>query len=160
MDIELYGNKLKVFEDGKILVLGKHKNKGLYYEKKPDKSNQGYLQLALNDNGNCKRFKVHRIIAMVYLGLDIDDKKQIIDHIDNNGKNNNMNNLRIVTQQENCFNRITTKGYSFNKKLNNWRASIKINYKTKYLGSFDTKQEAKNAYLEAKEKYHIINQYQ
>ena len=159
MDIELYGNKLKVFEDGKILVLGRLGiNKNIYYEKKLDETKEGYYQLGLKYNGSHKRYKVHRIIAMVYLGLDIDNPNQIIDHIDNNRKNNIINNLRIVNHQENCFNRITTKGYRF--RNGKYHAQIKLNYKKIHLGSFDTEQEARNAYLEAKEKYHIINQYQ
>ena len=71
-----------------------------------------------------------------------------------------MNNLRIVTQQENCFNRITSKGYYFYKKTNKWRSYIKINYKSIHLGSFDTEQEAIDSHKKAKEKYHIINHLQ
>ena len=51
MDIELYGNKLKVFEDGKILVLGRLGiNKIIYYEKKLDETKEGYYQLGLKYN--------------------------------------------------------------------------------------------------------------
>ena len=66
-----------------------------------------------------------------------------------------MNNLRIVSQQENSFN-TNAKGYSFDKSRNKYQAIIGINGKNIHLGRFDTEEEARNAYLEAKEKYHII----
>ena len=64
-----------------------------------------------------------------------------------------MNNLRIVTNQENQFNR-NAKGYHKNGKK--FQAQISINGKNINLGMFDTKEEAHQAYLQAKEKYHII----
>jgi hypothetical protein len=48
------------------------------------------------------------------------------------------------------------KGYTFNKSKNTWRVRIQINNKCIYIGSFKTEDEARNAYLKAKEKYHII----
>ena len=70
-------------------------------------NNSGYVRVRLNG----KVYKNHRIIAYAFLGLDINNPKQIIDHIDKNRQNNNVNNLRIVTSQENSFN-TNAKGYS------------------------------------------------
>ena len=89
-----------------------------------------------------------------FLGLDIDDTTQQIDHIDRNRINNHINNLRIVTPQQNCFNR-NAKGYYLDKH-NKYVAQIKLNRKIKHLGYYDTEEEAHNAYLEAKKIYHII----
>ena len=94
-----------------------------------------------------------RIVGYAFLGLDIDNPKQQIDHIDRNRQNNNMNNLRIVSNQENSFNQ-TAKGYSKNGKR--FQAQICFNNKRLNIGRFDTEEEARNAYLQAKEKYHII----
>ena len=64
-----------------------------------------------------------------------------------------MNNLRIVSNQENMFNK-NFKGYrKYGKK---YQSRIGINNNRIYLGTFNTEEEARNAYLEAKEKYHII----
>ena len=78
-----------------------------------------------------------------------------IDHINRINDDNRICNLRSVTRQENQFNR-TAKGYSWNKHRNKWRARIFLNNKEIYLGLYITEEEARNAYLEAKEKYHII----
>jgi hypothetical protein len=93
---------------------------------------------------------------MVYLGLDINNTELQIDHIDRCKTNNNSDNLRIVTNQENTFN-TNAKGYFWDKKSKKWRSVIMINNKIIILGYFDTEEEAHNAYLEGKQKYHIIN---
>jgi len=155
MEIELYGNKLKVFEDGKILHFGKRKpNKDMFYEKWTS-IHQGYKQIQLCNEGKYKMFKIHRIIGMVYKGLDINDSSKCIDHIDRNRGNNHVDNLRLVSHQQNHFN-TNSKGYCYYKRYNNWRTQIKLNGKTIHIGYFDTEQEAKDAYLVAKEKYHIM----
>jgi hypothetical protein len=52
------------------------------------------------------------------LDFDIFNKKLVIDHIDRNPLNNNIENLRVVTHQENTFNS-DAKGCYFNKKRKN-----------------------------------------
>jgi hypothetical protein len=47
-----------------------------------------------------------------------------------------------------------SKGYTFHKKYNKWMVRITVNYKSIYLGSFNTEEEAREIYLIAKEKYH------
>jgi hypothetical protein len=155
MEIELFNNKLKVFECGKVLVLGKYKpRKGEYYEMKYFINNKGYKILKLNHEGKRKPYFIHRIIAYAYLGLDINNPIQVIDHIDRNILNNCVSNLRIVSQQENCFN-TNAKGY--HKRGNKYHAQIKINEKRIHLGMFDTEAEASNAYQQAKLIHHVIN---
>lgn len=79
-----------------------------------------------------------------------------IDHINGNKLDNRIINLRIVTNQENHFNRTKAKGYCLNKNNNNWVARIKLDYKLIHIGTFSTEIEARNAYLKAKEIYHKI----
>lgn len=77
-----------------------------------------------------------------------------IDHINGIRNDNRICNLRGVTKQQNHFNRTTAKGYTKNK--NKWQSEICVNKKTIYLGLFNTEEEARNAYLKAKEIYHKI----
>ena len=73
-----------------------------------------------------------------------------------NGKHNNINNLRWVTHQQNSFN-TKAKGYYLHKQINKWHARIRIDNKLIQLGYYDLEEEAREAYLKAKEKYHIID---
>ena len=84
-----------------------------------------------------------------------------IDHINVNSLDNRIENLRVLTQHQNMFNKVNRngvkiKGYHWDKVNNKWMASIRINNKTKNLGRFTEEADARQAYLTAKEKYHII----
>ena len=54
----------------------------------------------------------HRILGFAFLKLDINNINLHIDHIDGNKLNNHILNLRVVTHQQNQWNRTTAKGYS------------------------------------------------
>jgi len=153
MEIELHNNKLKVFEDGKVLVLGRYKpNKGEYYEKKYFLRNC-YKCLDLFFEGKHKKYQVHRLVAFAFLGLDIENHKQVIDHKNRDKLDNRVSNLRIVSHQENLWN---TNAKGFYKNRNKYHARIFLNGKHIYLGSFETKEEASNSYKQAKLIHHII----
>ena len=150
--ITLNGVKLLVYRNGMILRFSEMNRKYLtkgWSEAKGCISHDGYTIVCLND----KRYKKHRIISYAFIGLDINDMKQQIDHIDRCKTNNNIKNLRVVSHQENQFNK-NTKGFSLQD--NRYRARIKINKNKIELGYFNTKEEAHQAYLEAKKIYHII----
>jgi len=116
----------------------------------------GYNLIKLNR----KLFYRHRIIAYCFLELNITDFAECIDHIDGNKVNNCVGNLRRVTRQENSFNnQHNVKGYSYQKRTKNYKTYIHLNRKMIYLGYFKTEEEAREAYLKAKEKYHIITKY-
>jgi hypothetical protein len=79
-----------------------------------------------------------------------------IDHINCVRDDNRICNLRAVTTQQNQWNRNTAKGYYFNKQIKKYKAQIVLNRKHIYLGSYNTPEQARAAYLQAKEKYHKI----
>ena len=115
--------------------------------------NDGYNTVGVDG----KLWKRHRLIMAAYKpNFDINNKKHQIDHIDHNRLNNSMDNLRIVTNSHNNMNRSNVKGYSWHR--GKWRAEIRVNYKKKNLGCFDTEEEARAAYLKGKEKYHVIEE--
>jgi hypothetical protein len=108
----------------------------------------GYLQMGIDD----KKYLLHRIIAYAFKILDL-HSPLLIDHIDRNKSNNCIYNLRPATHQQNSFN-TNAKGYSQCRQK--WRAYIRFNDKLIHLGYFDNEVDARNAYLEAKKKYHIL----
>ena len=150
MEIELFNNRLKVFEDGRVLV----KKNGEFVERKHI-TTTGYFSINLWFQGKLKWYKLHRIVAHAYLGLDIENPKQMIDHIDRNILNNNVSNLRIVTCQQNQFN-TNAKGYYWAKREKKWISYIMLNYKKIYIGCFDKEEDARQAYLDAKLIHHLI----
>ena len=78
-----------------------------------------------------------------------------IDHININSLDNRIENLRILTNQQNKWN-THSKGYCWNKTHNRWKAYITINKKQTHLGNFKEEADARQAYLTAKEKYHLM----
>lgn len=66
---------------------------------KPHKTNHGHEKVTLYKDGKCKRFFVHRLVALEF--LDKVEGKEVVNHIDGNKENNDFNNLEWVTQSEN-----------------------------------------------------------
>lgn len=81
-----------------------------------------------------------------------------IDHIDGNGLNNQRHNLRLVTKRQNAQNKHHIKktsvypGVLWHKYKKRWRAQIRIEGKTKYLGHYKEEIDAFNAYCDALKK--------
>lgn len=82
-----------------------------------------------------------------------------VDHINNDGLDNRRSNLRSVTHLQNMWNysmpMTNTSGYmgvTWQKGVDRWKAQIGIRGKNKYLGLFDTPEEASAAYEAAKAK--------
>ena len=107
---------------------------------------------------NKKMYKYHRVIYKLHNHeWEIDDEpfKNQIDHIDRNKLNNNINNLRVVSNQQNQFN-TTHKGYSWDKKNNNYRVRIRFNNGERKNYTVNTEEEAIKLRAELKIIYHTI----
>jgi hypothetical protein len=120
----------------------------------------GYKRVSITP----KKYLLHRVNYYAHnQDWDIHNsciKTNSIDHKKDKGdlpkhQYNNIENLRVVTNQENSFN-TNAKGYYWNKQKQKWHARIMVNCKYKHLGYFDLEEDARQAYLEAKEIYHII----
>ena len=60
---------------------------------------QKYQRVSLNDK---KHYYLHRMVYCTF-NNDFNLEGFVIDHIDNNPKNNKLDNLQKITQQENCL---------------------------------------------------------
>ena len=118
--------------------------------------NKGYIRLGLTVNKKTYNIAGHQF-AWYWVYKECVEQ---IDHINRIKNDNRICNLRAVTHQQNNFNRGNVKGYSWQNDVNKYRADIRLNNKTIYLGLYKTEQEARNAYLQAKEKYHVIQKHE
>lgn len=112
-----------------------------------------YWQICLNG----KKYKAHTLIWIYHYG----EIPKMIDHIDRNGLNNKIENLRIATPSQNSFNqkirpgsKSGVKGVSWNKKLQKWKVEIRAFNKPVYLGVYSDKQEAINVANNGRLKLH------
>lgn len=88
-------SKYKIFEDGSVQgPSGKILKLCL---------NNGYHRLEFRaDDGSSKNLMIHRVMAHLYYGLELDNYDFEPDHKDRNKLNNHKNNIEIVTKSENC----------------------------------------------------------
>lgn len=96
-----------------------------------------------------KKHLAHRVAWLYMYGIWPNNQ---IDHINGVRNDNRINNLREVTNKENCQNRLKHKnghliGTTFRKDINRWVAQVNISGKQVYLGLYYTQQEAHKAYL-------------
>ena len=115
--------------------------------------NNGYLYAPLNK----KTVGAHRITWMVVYG---EYPENTVDHINGDKSDNNISNLRHVTQATNQQNRRvrsrnnTTGFLGVTAHRNKFRATIWADGKNLHVGMFGTPEEAHAAYLAKKRELH------
>ncbi len=147
--IKLTQSKFAEIDDSDYEELNRHKwfaveSSGLFYagRKSP------------KVNGHSKIIRMHADIMKTSEG-------EYTDHIDGDGLNNQRNNLRVCTNSQNGMNRGKPKsntsgfkGVTWHKANQKWQSQINVEGTYKYLGGFNTRLEAYEAYCMACEKYH------
>ena len=103
----------EIHQDGSIWRRTHHTSYGTFLKRKqikPYKAKNNYLMVSLHDNdGNRKRFYVHRLVYMAFYG-EI-PKGMEIDHADTNRANNAVSNLRLCSHRNNCNNPTSIERY-------------------------------------------------
>lgn len=105
--------------------------------------------------------RMHRLI------MGVTNPKQLVDHKDSNGLNNQRENIRVATPQQNQFNmrpfvsnKSGFKGVSYHKGDKVYMVFLRVNKKNTYFGSYKTSIEAATRWNELARQHHGEYAYQ
>lgn len=123
---------------------------------KKEISSSGYYRVKIGKNRT-----IHQLVAETFLGYERDGtNKTVVDHINGDKLDNNLSNLRIISNRENLSKRGGSSKYvgvSWVKKDKKWRTDIYLGDRYYYLGLYQTEEEAHIAYLDALYEYRLTN---
>lgn len=138
MEIPLTQGKVAIIDDADWHVVAAHK----WCNVKSRTVDRSYAATKLNG----KRVWMHCLLTGY----------SMTDHRDGDGLNNRRYNLRPCTNAQNCRNRRKPsggtsrfKGVCWNRQKDKWTAQIRMDKRTRHLGTFSTEEEAAAAYRAA-----------
>ena len=142
------------YENGKLYWKIRNSNRTKIGQEAGTLTRQGYIQILYRK----KHYQAHRIVWELHNG-DIPTNMQI-DHINHIRHDNRIENLRLVSNSDNHKNRkLSPKntsgitGVYWDKGVEKFKAQIQVDGNYKYLGHFDTIEDAKQARKQAEEHY-------
>ena len=145
------------YENYEVSDLGNVRNVKTGQILKPQQVPKGYLQVYLNNKDKKRKpFRIHKLVAMAFLGHIPCGMQITVDHVNGCRTDNRLENLEIVSMRENNIrgkarlnNTSQFPGVCWSKHHNNWRSMIMIGNKKKHLGIFTSELEAAQAYQTA-----------
>jgi hypothetical protein len=163
IEFVLKNRKLRLHPDGIMYIRAHNKHgeetkSGRVWKEVNFRKIKGYCMCNVTLDGVKKNLSQHRLVYYAHnQDWDIFDSSpdNLIDHKNRKRDDNRIENLHVVNSQQNQFNR-NDKGYYWDKNAGKWRAQIKLNGKTIYIGRFEKEEDAHNAYIKKKLELHII----
>lgn len=134
-------NRYKVSNTGKIKSYLGGKGKLMALRVHP----KGYIRVGLMTNKKRKERTVHSIVVEVFLNHKQNGMKSMVNHIDKDRTNNHLDNLEIVTNEENLKDKRNNgilNGVFQIKSTGYWSSMKRIDGKYKRLGIHKHKQDA------------------
>lgn len=114
----------------------------------------GYFRITLCKDGKRILNLVHHLVFWTFNTRVVIKKGYHIDHINQDQKDNRLENLQYIEERQNYIKRSlcskkTSKyvGVCWDKSRNKWTANIRIGKKYLHLGRFDNEEDAAMAYL-------------
>jgi hypothetical protein len=114
---------------------------------------KGYKNVSLTKDKMKTTFKVHKLVAMVFMNHIPNGMVDLIDHLDENKLNNRLSNLSIKDNRGNINKYHLAKSTKSSKyrgvslhKCGKWITRIRNGKKREYLGLFDTEEQASHIY--------------
>lgn len=116
-----------------------------------DKNNYIWYMFTVGDRRI--RIGLHHLSYRTFIDDNfLPSREKVIDHIDNDQLNNKPSNLQLITQYENCvkdkYGKKSSKyvGVCVVWQTGKWSAQIKHHSKKIHLGTYDTQEQAYEAY--------------
>jgi hypothetical protein len=120
---------------------------------KPFLNDKGYPRCELFNEGNPRKFFIHRLVAEHYIPNP--NNYTQVDHINRIKTDNNVSNLRWVTRRQNQHNRVNNVEHINieSKRNGTYRVDISYQYKRVFDKTFDKLEEA----ILARDNFYVNN---
>jgi len=121
-----------------------------------NQSGYKYYTLRNQEIKKKRNLSIHRLLGRVFINNPND--YPCIDHIDRNRKNNDLSNLRWVSYQMNSINKDCKnplgRGITRSRNKKKYCVNLWRDRKKKWIGVYDTIEEARSAYTKAVEDWY------
>lgn len=110
------------------------------------------VRYTLSKNNKLRFFQSHRLVAQAFLWLDIRDKKTVVMHLDDDPKNNKVDNLKVWTQKENIA--MCIKQWKHYSQTERWLKNLRVQHEKQRkipISEYDTIREMLDQWMSCKQ---------